>query len=263
MRVGLGHRPDLLDHVEEDLRLRPVTSLIGTSASRANERDWRHLNAEVYQQTPAESCVLHAGTDGLYMGAQGRGEPIPRLSVRYPWALARYIDQRTDGVPVNARKLLNVGVRPRSAIIAMQDHGLITDASMPFDIATINDDIKFGADVRAAEAKLTGHYRIPDRDESELVKLASDRCHFTIVAFDWYQSYAEYTGGEPLDEPRGLFLGRHMVLVVGFRASHILIKNSHGAGWGEAGYAWITDRVVDSHYCRDGQVLTTSPRIAV
>lgn len=265
---GLGHRPDLLDHVEEDLRDRHVSTLPGLTASIASARDWRHLSPFVYDQVLSEACVAFAGRDAIFCAGQHAAElgvapPIPLPSVAFPWAAARLTDQEIDGVPRQERILENVGVRPRSMMIAYETYGIVSEVAMPFDLANLNAGIPFDIDIAAADALLTGRYRISDSDESWLIALALDKGHFPTVAFDWYDSFAEHTGSAPLDEPHGRMRGRHMVLCIGYRKGFTLIKNSHSAFWGDGGFAWVSNRFIDSPYCRDGNVITAAPRIAV
>lgn len=50
------------------------------------------------------------------------------------------------------------------------------------------------------------------------------------------------------------WLGRHAVVLVGYDADHLLLRNSWGLSWGDGGYGWITNSYLAAH-CDEAWVI--------
>lgn len=255
---GLGFIHDLLDHVEEDRLLRPLfdsigaARLTGVTPSFATSRDWRHLNDKVLNQGGTSSCVPHFVNRGVFLAGQAQGTPVKAPAIRWSYDVARYRDSRGN--------LVDAGCRPRAMFEGLSDSGMIAEERYPFDPAKINEPPPFDLDVKAADAKLTGWYDIPEGAAApDQLRAASDKGHFPGLAIDVYTSLDNLGPYDVYDQPAGDFRGSHMVTVVGYRPGQILILNSWGPDWADAGYGWISDRFVASHFTRYRGVITSVP----
>ncbi len=275
---GLGHRPDMDEQAEVDLECRPARDLVGAASPSTVDRDWRFLSPEVLDQVNTNCCVVFAASESLYMFAQGAslrgtGPTIPRPSIMGGYVNGQLEDQLIDGIPRDERKIVDMGMRARSLLTSWSVTGVASEERWPFNpdelhaicaAPTIDEASKlipFGADIAAADAKLTGWFRAPSGSMSTTFRQALDQCVLPIFAVDCYQNLIdlgsstnfEYTG------PAGAMIGGHMMLVVGSRPGFLLVKNSWSDGWGWAGYCWIADHVFDGPMARDGWLLKAAP----
>lgn len=263
---GFGHRPDLLGLAADDMRQRPATDLVGVSAPSGIDRDWRFLDPEVLDQGPTNSCVANAACESVYMFAQGArlrgtGEAIPRPSRRHAYIQGQLEDQRLDNIQVDKRVVADNGMRARSLLMGWQEFGVVSEDRWPFDPSNVLEALPFDLDLAAADAKLTGWYRAESSRMSVQFRQALDKCVLPIFAIRVYENFQQVgpMSGYEYTEPRGAYLGNHMMLAVGSRPGFILVKNSWGTSFGDGGYCWISDLFLDSEYALDGWLLTASP----
>ena len=65
-----------------------------------------------------------------------------------------------------------------------------------------------------------------------------------LFVMKWYSSYNGCKGILPLPDR---YVGNHAVACVGFDKECLIIKNSHGIGWGDKGYFYIPFEDFDKH----------------
>lgn len=249
---GCGAIPDKLIDAELDGRTRHIAGLIGAQAGYATARDWTHLLDFVPDQGATNRCVGWSFSSGMYLAGQAKGQPILRPSPKWLYDIARYYD--TPGV------LVDVGSRPRSMALAAAQHGVIAEARLESTESNVNEPPPFDADLAGADALFTGYYKV-DGNVPTLLRMALDKGHFPTLAMVVHESFQDLGRDAVYDEPDGMELGRHMVTLVGYRASAFLLLNSWGKSWAADGLCWISDRFVASQYVSDRYVVTAAPPV--
>lgn len=262
MAKGFGYVPDPLEYQIEDevdrMLIGGASSLL-PGVSHGTSKEWRHLVDRVPNQGPTNSCVGWWLSSAVYLAGRaaevmGTGERVERPSALWSYALARWKDPATQ-----VGRLTDDGCQPRAMMRGAQENGLVAEKRWPFDPADVNVPPPFDADVAGADAFLTGWYGIGASHAADMMRSALDRGHFPGFAIDVYDNFYAYNGTSTYDIPRGSWQGSHMVTVVGHRPGELCILNSWGREWGDDGYAWLTDELVESAYVKQRLVVTAAP----
>lgn len=235
-----GHIPDEEMHVLEDLVSArawhpPAFAEVGDDIVHL---DRSALVDEVEDQGGTSSCVSQALCTAVELSAKLKGHPIPRISRRAHYAMGRFVDR--PGLP-----LLDTGMRPRSGLVAAQEHGFCADARWPWDEAAIDVAPPWDVHQHAVDALLTGYYRIASGGEvAESMRQAVRRGLFPTFAMPVDHAYEQYDGSAVVSA-LGAPVGNHAQAVVGFGEGWILVLNSWGRGWGQRGVARIADALIN------------------
>lgn len=273
---GLGFIPESREHVEADIRLRPVSELIGTSPPSSSWRDWRHLDPFVDDQHQTNMCLPFSIGMGVYMRGQaavslGEGAAVPRPSVMQPYIYGQLEAQRQGGVPRDERRIRDEGLQYRAVLAALEANGLIAAERWPFSpaelaqfvdaksIKEISERIPFDIDLAGADARVSGWHRMGERPFSEECALALDKAHFPSVAIGVYQNFMTWSGSSTYDQPEGRHLGYHAMIAVAYQRGETCFKNSYGPGYADGGYIWLSNRFLDNGGAIDGLIVTAAP----
>lgn len=277
MNRGLGHEIDEVGEAER-LMWRPLAGLVGFSDAGEDNGDLSHLEPMVLDQSWSLSCVWQAIMMALFMrgvaqSEEGTGPAIPFPSIMQAWTLAQWQADREMGVPPSRRRATNRGSRISSGLRALREFGICSARRWPFPMdwdsvpkdhrtgEVILDDMPLDVDIASADALLTGDYGAASEDFPRMARRALRQRHFPVVAFDVDEPFLNLE----ISEWRGLtdpIVGRHCVLVTGWRPGWLKIKNSYGPYWGSDGYCWIPDEYLSSRHARDGAVVTAVPKVA-
>lgn len=248
---GFGAIPDRLEDAEHDARHRHIAGLIGRDAGVLSAAiDWTDHLDRIPDQGASSSCVGQAMSTAIYLAGQALRAPVPRPSAAWSYAVARYYD--TPGV------LVDVGCRPRSAVLGALRHGIVAESRVPFDPAAVNVAPPLDADVAGADALFTGYYRVAG-DVPLLLRMALEKGHVPMLSMVVHESFQDLGRGATYAEPEGTELGRHMVAIAGYRPGSFCLVNSWGTGWADGGTCWIADRFIASSYVQDVYVVTAAP----
>jgi len=247
--VGFGCVPNTEAEVEHDRICNGIERLVGSPLAADMWIDYSRFVDRVCDQGPTQSCVANWFSTACYLAGQAQGKLVPRPSRRWAYAVARYT--RTPGV------LIDTGSSARMMCVGSSRHGIVSEERLPFEPAKIDEPPPFDADIAGADALFTGYYRA----ESALdIRRALSLGHFPGTAIRVYEDFERIGGdGAIYDVPSGAFRGQHMITAVGCKPGAILYINSWGTGWGMGGYAWLSDRFVDSHDAFDKYVVTSAP----
>lgn len=226
-------------------------ALLSAAGPLATSRDWRHLLDRVSDQGPTSSCVWQFISTAAYLAGQAQNTPVKRPSVLWGYAVTRWKDQYGQ--------LFDLGCRPSQAMFCGQEHGLVAEDRWPFEVDAVNVAPPFDADVAGADALLTGWYSADLMDIPSALRIALDKGHFPGLAMEVHEDFWDVNGFDVYDEPRGDFVGNHMVTLAGYRPGAFLLLNSWGRQWGDEGCTWVSDRFVASHYCKQRMVVTAAP----
>jgi hypothetical protein len=175
---------------------------------------------------------------------------IRRPSARWIYALARLVD---------GPALVDIGCRPRSAILGLMDHGVCAEGRWPFEAAEINAPPPFDVVRSAGDALVSGHYRIAAGDDViALMREAIARGFVPMIGTPIDDSFGAYSGGV-WGGTTGPERGRHALAVLGYRPGSFLAVNSWGHGWGAGGLCWISEEWIASSRVTDRIVVTAVP----
>jgi Papain family cysteine protease len=128
-------------------------------------------------------------------------------------------------------------------------HGHATEAAWPYGTPTFRAGRPPAAQDAGARLGLPAWRQLTDCAlttlAAELARPAAVVVGFQVV----YTAWREPAGGRVDAQPGRKVVGNHAVLVVGTVAEPdgIIIKNSWGTGWADAGFAVVTERYLD-HY---------------
>lgn len=247
-----GHIPDEDVHVLEDLAARSWHAAGAHLGDELVLVDRSGLVDDVADQGGSSSCVSQAMCSSVELTAKLQGHPIPRISRRAHYALGRFVDR--PGVP-----LIDNGMRPRSGLVAAQEHGFCAETRWPWDEAGIDVAPPWDVHQNAVDALLTGYYRIASGgDVAESMREAVRRGYFPTFAMPVDEAYERYDGSAIYAE-LGAPVGNHAQCVVGFGDGWILVLNSWGRDWGRRGFSRIADTLIN-RVAFDTIVPTVAPR---
>lgn len=229
MRVhAYGWRADIPDG--RDLRL----ALTAPGGPRPSLIDLRPNLPPVWDQGQIGSCTGNACAAALAYCRTMQGLPamLPARLMLY-W-FARYLagNQGADA-----------GAQIRDVIKAAARWGACDESLWPYDPARVLDMPDAQALAAGTMDEAIGYHRV-DQTESALCTVLSggDPIVFGFTVHDSFESDAvAKTGLVPMPDANDPVLGGHAVLLCGYDDDKrlFLVRNSWGAGWGDAGYCWF------------------------
>lgn len=245
------------------------------SVLRKNLRTERPSSAEDYEyvmpeltpistQGSSSTCVANAQCDALeyLLGFEHGRSSVVQLSRRFLYWVARYTHGMTS---------MDAGTYPRAGAWQLQVCGVPREEHFPFSTREDALIVSPPLDVysMASENRVTGHYRITTEGmlRSRDIWDAVTAQHPVQLATHVNEDFIKYDGGgHVLQPPRTTkHTARHAMLVVGVRQRsgdrEFLLRNSWGAGWGDGGYAWVSNEYITASYTGDIWVFTRMQRI--
>lgn len=209
-----------------------------TKAALPSSVDLRKWCSPVEDQGQLGSCTGNAlvaamefieNKDGLFEQA-GKFVDLSRLFVYYN---ERVIE---GTVTQDAGAMISDGIK------SLVSSGICTEATWPYNIAKFAVRPSAKAIAEAKTRKIT-HYARVSRDNGIIgVKTALASNYPVVFGFTVYESFESdavaQTGILPMPAPGEQILGGHAVLAVGYNdaTQRIIVRNSWGSGWGQAGY---------------------------
>ena len=196
-------------------------------------KDLRHLFGPVRDQGQRPTCLAFAASD-THAALRDAWEP---LSCEYIFFHAQKRAGRTakDGATLP------------SMLEALRQDGQPHEAGWPYLVALPADLTQW-----RPPAGVTPLYRRAGKSGADTVdaivaELEQDRPVLTLIrlsrSFDWIGADSIVDPG-PTEQPE--YLRRHAVVAVGHGEAKgqraVLIRNSWGAGWGDGGYGWLTEK---------------------
>ena len=148
---------------------------------------------------------------------------------------------------------INDAVSVLSALETLQLDGQPPEAEVPYSATARPDGWLPDRSPNSVYRNATTHQR--SQWSVAIQELTHQRPVVLILEIDG----AFCTGaGISFDEPRGTPFDRHAVLAIGYRADSIRIRNSWGAGWCDAGLAWLSQQYFDVR-CTEVLTFGTEP----
>jgi C1A family cysteine protease len=262
----LPDHPDFRDHTAESQTLKPpagepadvptLLDRLGVGKPKADEElpprvDLRSSFSPIEDQGRLGSCTANA--------AAGLIEYFQRVS------FGEHLDASRLFIYKATRNLMNAtgdtGAFLRTTMQAMVTFGAPPESYWPYDVSRFDDEptafsYAFGSNYRAIQ-----YYRLDPDGATAGEVLARIKTNMlaklpSMFGFTVYDSFrqADDTGEIPFPDRRDRRVGGHAVVACGYdddkritntaagsapTTGALLLRNSWGRGWGDAGYGWL------------------------
>lgn len=224
-----GHVSDLPDERDWSYATLASANPVGVSGSIDHSH---HLDA--VQNQLGGSCVGQSIASAAFLAAAIAGTPIARPSALFPYSIARLLD-------APQQPLVDIGCRPRTAMLGSRERGLIALERWPETPANLNAVPPLDAFQEGECATLQAFYRIDDGgDVVAGLRHALARGYCPIFGMSVDTAYQDI-GTRIYIEPSGAVLGNHAQVVVGYHepTNAFRVLNSWGPDFGDVGLAWL------------------------
>jgi C1A family cysteine protease len=226
--AGYGWVPDLPDRRDHLYVTSWRTSLPAAV-------DLRRNCPPVYDQGQLGSCTANAIAAAFEYDLQAANLPD-----FMPSRLFIYYGERLIEGTVRE----DAGAMIRDGIKVVAKTGVCPESEWPYDVSQFAERPPARCFTDARRFAALSYARIDNdravRSLSVRARLAAG--HPVVFGFAVHESFESdevaHTGVMPMPEPGEALLGGHAVLAVGYddTAQHLIVRNSWGASWGQAGY---------------------------
>lgn len=208
------------------------------------------------------SCTGFGTKSAMEALCDEAGIPCPDLSGAFPYFNGRAGEVGTSSV-------VDGGAIPAFVIDGIQRHGICAEVDCPDDPDTVNDQPGERAYVDAFPATVTGVFALDpsSADFGARVRAALSARHPIGVALQVGEEFENYRGvGAIVFDAPPVSKGGHWPLAGRWRRRanglyEYMLRNSWGEGWGERGYAWISESYMRS--ASDVRVYTIASKAPV
>lgn len=254
MNRRLGLIPDLQEHVDEDLRLRPLTAMKVGGAELPVSVSLRQYVDRVRDQKQSSSCVGQSVARAIHIRTQMLGSKHP-----FPSALAIYTGARSRELPLRGPGdasrlgLTDDGCRPRFAMEAVTDAELsclVPEDEWPLDMSLVNERLPLDI-FQTGNSLFVRWHRIggSGRARTRLVKESLAAGYPVVFGMQLDAFYENFDGG--VYEPIAESIGNHMQCIDSYNRELFGVVNSWGDRWNRGGYVNIHADVLGSERCFD------------
>ncbi len=218
--------------------------------------DLRQLCPPVYDQGQLGSCTANA-IAGAVQFDEIRSGTVPTWT---PSRLFIYYNARVFEGTVGT----DSGAQLRDAIKVIAAQGVCSETDWPYDISKFAEQPSADAFADAVQDRIGSYQRVVQSLAQLKTCVASGFTYvFGFTVFSSCESGdVAHTGNIPLPQPSESVLGGHAVVCVGYDDDRqaFIIRNSWGAGWGDAGYGFIPYAyVLDAGLAADFWTIQSAP----
>ena len=215
---------------------------VGAVAALPASIDLRAPWWTIGDQENTGSCVGWATAEGVvryHMVQAGRLGQAESMSPRYVWMGSKEL----DGYTARPETFIEgAGTSLKTAMDVARKYGVVTEAVLPFHIATkmyVGDENTFYA--TAAQRKISSYFNLRKDVNQWKAWLAAHGPILVGLSVDATWDNAAATGGNLDTFQPSTVRGGHAVAAVGYRADgRIIIRNSWGTSWGDQGFGYAS-----------------------
>jgi C1A family cysteine protease len=256
---GMGWMRDLPDFRDYTIETQEVKSILKESAplktvakAIPDAEDLRSWCSPIEDQGMLGSCTAQAGVGLLEYFERRAFSHHLDASRMFLYKVTRNLMQLTG----------DTGATIRDTMKAMVLFGIPPEKYWEYYIPTFDDEPSAFCYAFAQNYQTIQYYRHDPPGTSPGTLLTSIKtylaaklpCIFGFAAFSSIPRRNEGTGDIPFPTLGDVFLGGHAVVTVGFNDKHkiagdtgaLLIRNSWGVEWGEAGYGWLPYKYIEA-----------------
>jgi len=232
--------PDLRDHIY-------YSAVYKAPEHLPAKVDLREQCSPVVDQGQLGSCTANAIASGLreYLLLKNK-EVWVALSRLFLYWEERYLEGTVNE---------DSGAEIRDGMKVLNTIGVCPESDWPYDISTFTNPPDEQDIIDAAAYKIKEYHRIGSLPQ---LKAALAEGLPVVIGIEVYDSFeadsVSLTGLVPVPDPtRESLLGGHAVLVVGYDDSkeYLIVRNSWGTSWGDAGYCYIPYAFYTGGYMMD------------
>lgn len=223
---GYGWRPQLPDARDTQYTAR-------LTASAPPEYDLRPLMPTVYDQGQLASCTGNAIAAAMEYERHRQG-----LSDFIPSRLFIYYNERELQGTVSS----DSGAVIRNGIKVVNTAGVCPETLWPYDVGMFAVKPPKRCYVAAVTDKAVQYMAVQTLGDLKDALCSSLAVVFGFTAYESFESPAvAQTGLLPMPQPGEATVGGHAVVAVGYSdpKSQVIVRNSWGPFWGDAGYFYI------------------------
>jgi len=208
--------------------------------------DLRQAWWKIGDQEDTGSCVGWATAEGVmryhFTTANRLGQNEP-LSPRYVWMGSKEIDQYTSRPETFIE---GAGTSLKAAVDVCRKYGVVTEAMLPFHIATKmytgSENTFFAA---AAQRRVVSYFNLRKDLDQWRMWLAAHGPLLVGLSVDTTWDHATDTHGNLDTFDPSTVRGGHAVTLVGYLPNgRFIIRNSWGTGWGDGGFAYASPQYI-------------------
>lgn len=266
-KFGLGHITDTPD--DRDF---VASALLGAPRNVRGEASLEEFVRRVRDQSATSSCVGHGIASAVDIRLRKMGFDAPEPNPMVVYKLARILARSSD-----KESLVDAGSMARYAFKGLRDVGVVSEELLPFDPATVNDELPWDIYQQASVFRVQAWWRIKQSGLSrpEMMAHALDQGYpvpFAMRVDDAFMGYSPRisTGAlakkfevaiAPFDRTKEV--GGHMICAVAYTTlgngkKRFMVLNSWSQDWGWWGYFFVdeddlaVDTVSDAHVVQVG-----------
>lgn len=254
---GTGWKKDPEDERDLDAGILLGLAPIGGDEPPATERV-NHADEvpDILDQGDTNACVGFAVAQAIRLSLRLHGQtdaPLPSPGAIYYWARSIHRDETRDE-----------GTYLRTGIGAVHRFGFPPHYAFPWHPSRVNEDAsRLPVMMLAFDQRGTvdSYYRINGAGEkrNEQIRVALRGRHPVVFGTLVDAPFSDHAGARPWRRTSKA-TGGHAMCIVGFDADGVLVANSWGRGWGQAGFGRIAWAQIGGSDAEDFWIMKSVPR---
>lgn len=202
------------------------------------------FHSPLKDQSRIGSCASHSAADLVEMEyALNKIERILPLSELWHY----YVVRSPEFMNVPGQ---DSGQDFRSMCKVLAQKGIAPEVLCPYDVTKFNDKPTYWADMFASYYKILSYHRVTSVADIAKVIYLNHPIALGVYVTPAFMRHRGKEAIQPANDDR--MLGGHAIVLLGYDLPNrrYKIKNSWGSGWGDNGYAWVSESYL-LKYCID------------